>query len=31
MIAQGIEYGLKRIAKTRAWQRTAVGAMRRAA
>ena len=27
MIAEGIEYGLKRIAKTRAWQRTAVGAM----
>ncbi len=31
MIAQGIEYGLKRISKTHAWQRTARGAMRRAA
>jgi hypothetical protein len=31
MIAQGIEYGLRRIAKSRSWQRAATGAMRRAA
>src|SRR5581483_8070530 len=31
MIAQGIEYGLKRIAKSRSWRRSAAGAIRRAA
>ena len=31
MIAQGIEYGLRRSAKSRTWQRSARGALRRAA
>jgi adenosylmethionine-8-amino-7-oxononanoate aminotransferase len=31
MIAQGIEYGLRRIAKTSAFRRRATGAIRRAA
>jgi adenosylmethionine-8-amino-7-oxononanoate aminotransferase len=31
MIAQGIEYGLKRIAKSRAWRRSTASAIRRAA
>jgi len=31
MIAQGIEYGLKRIAKSRTWRRSAAGAVQRAA
>jgi hypothetical protein len=31
MIAQGIEYGLRRIGKARMWQRGAAGGVRRAA
>jgi adenosylmethionine-8-amino-7-oxononanoate aminotransferase len=31
MIAQGIEYGLRRIAKSRSWQRSAAASVRRAA
>jgi hypothetical protein len=31
MIAQGIEYGLRRIGKSRAWRTAARGGLRRAA